>query len=79
MTIAEIAEVRKLTTQTIYSHFSKLVKEDKVAITELLSEGKIKELKTLFKGKEATPLGDIKSETGNRFSWEELRLYKSSL
>lgn len=79
MSIAQIAEIRKLTTQTIYSHFSKLVKEDKVAITELLSEGKIKELKTLFKGKESTPLGDIKAETGNRFSWEELRLYKSSL
>lgn len=77
-TIQEIAEERKLTTQTIYSHFSKLVKEGKVAITEILTEDKIKDLEAAFKGKDSTSLGDIKSETGNRFSWEELRLFRSS-
>lgn len=79
MTLVEIAEVRKLTTSTIYGHFAKLIKEEKVRLDELLKPNRITELQKAFQGKETASLGDIKTETGNRFSWEELRWYKSSL
>ncbi|WP_338376154.1 helix-turn-helix domain-containing protein [uncultured Flavobacterium sp.] len=78
-TINEIASIRKLTENTIYTHFTKLIELDLIKIEDLLSEEKIKQLKVLFKYFKGESLSELKETVGDKFSWEELKLYRSSL
>ena len=42
--IKEIAEIRKLTPQTIYGHFAKLIEAGQVQLSDVLPQDKIEEL-----------------------------------
>lgn len=77
--VEEIAEIRKLTSQTIYSHISKLVKEKKLTLDEVIPVEKIEKLVKVFENEGEATLTAIKAKVGDAFSWEELRIYKSSL
>ena len=77
--IEEIASLRKLTTQTIYSHLAKLIEADSLKISEVLPEDKIQELANAFDGYKEETLNELKEKCGDKFSWEELKLYKASL
>lgn len=77
--LEEIAEVRKLTVTTIYSHLAKLVQEGKIEVSEILEPVQIQELEVVFKEKQDLSLVEIKAEVGDRFTWGELRLFKGSL
>lgn len=77
--ISEIAKERILSESTIYSHAGQLLKAEKLEIHQLLKEEKIKELEEVFKdfnGESVTPL---KEKYGDKFSWDELRLFRMSL
>jgi hypothetical protein len=77
--IAEIAQERILSISTIYSHAGQLLKAEKLEIHQLLPEEKIKELEEVFmdfNGESVTPL---KEKHGDKYSWDELRLYRMSL
>jgi uncharacterized protein YpbB len=78
MTIKEIAGVRKLTETTIQSHFSKLIEDGKVQLTDILPEDKISALKAAFVGFEGEALGELKEKHGDAFTYGELRLYKAA-
>lgn len=75
----EIASIRKLTENTIYNHFTKLIEQDYVAIEDILPNDKIEQLKVLFKYFKGESLSELKETVGDKFSWEELKLYKSSI
>lgn len=77
--IKEISIYRKLTETTIYGHFAKLIEQEYVSIEDLLPEDKIAQLKVLFKYFKGESLSELKETVGDKFSWEELKLYKSSL
>lgn len=77
--IIEIASLRKLTENTIYSHFTKLIEQEYVSIEDILHEEKIKKLKVLFKYFKGESLSELKETVGDKFTWEELKLYKASL
>lgn len=77
--IAEIAVIRMLTEGTVYSHFAKLLTQEKVELKSILPEEKIERLKTLFEGWEGQVLSEIKEKCGEEFSWDELRLYRAHL
>jgi uncharacterized protein YpbB len=79
LTIYEIAKQRKLTPQTIYNHFTKLIQMEIVQLSDILPEDKISELKAAFKDFKGESLGELKEIHGDKFSWDELRLYKASL
>ena len=79
LSIPEIAGIRKLTVATIYTHFSKLIQMEALSLSDLLPEEKINQLKKAFKGYKGESLNEIKEKYGDEFSWDELRLYKSSL
>ena len=79
MTIYEIAKQRKLTPQTIYNHFTKLIQMEIVQLSDILPEPKIKELSAAFKDFKGESLGELKESHGDKFSWDELRLYKASI
>ena len=79
-TVAEIAKERTLSQATIYSHIAKCIEQDKIAITEVLSEKTINELNTIFKeNEELTTLKSLYEKTEERYSWDELRLFRAYL
>ncbi len=77
--IKEIAEIRKLTKQTIYGHFAKLIEAETISISEVLPEDKIKELAKAFKGYTEETLNGLKEKHGEKFTWDELKMFKASL
>jgi uncharacterized protein YpbB len=79
LSIYEIAKQRKLTPQTIYNHFTKLIQMEIVQLSDILPEDKISDLKAAFKDFKGESLGELKEIHGDKFSWDELRLYKASL
>ncbi|MCP1995169.1 helix-turn-helix domain-containing protein [Flavobacterium sp. HSC-61S13] len=78
-TISEIAEMRKLTEQTIYGHMAKLIAQKSVEIQEILPASRIQQLKVILDSNTELSLSEIKEKVGNAFSWEELRLFKASI
>ncbi len=79
LSLYDIAKQRKLTPQTIYNHFAKLIQMERVQLSDLLPEDKISDLKIAFKDFKGESLGDLREIYGDKFSWDELRLYKASL
>ena len=77
--IKEIAELRKLTPQTISNHLAKLIEAETIAIQEVLPEDKISELALAFKDYNEDSLNPLKEKYGNTFTWDELRLFKAAL
>ncbi|AWG20841.1 helicase [Flavobacterium faecale] len=77
--IAEIAILRKLTDQTIESHLVKLIQAKRVAITDILPANKITELTAAFQFYQEESLNPMKEKMGDKFSWEELKMFKASL
>ena len=79
-TVVEIAKERTLSQATIYSHIAKCIEQDKIAITEVLPEETINELNTIFKeNEELTTLKSLYEKTEERYSWDELRLFRAYL
>ena len=78
-TISEIAAIRKLTENTIYGHFEKLIQQKQIEIEDLLPKDRIKQLEVLFKYFKGESLSELKETVGEKFSWEELKLYKAHL
>jgi len=79
LSLYDIAKQRKLTPQTIYNHFAKLIQMEMVQLSDLLPEDKISDLKAAFKDFKGESLGELKEVHGDHFSWDELRLNKASL
>lgn len=79
LTIAEIANERKLSVQTIYQHIAKLIGEERIDITAVISVKKIAVLKELFQNNTEKTLTEIKAEAPENITWDDLRIYKSSL
>ena len=77
--IEDIATIRVLTKQTIYSHFVKLIQTKAVSISEVLAEDKMQDLATAFAGYKEESLNTLMEKYGHKFSWEEARMYKASL
>jgi hypothetical protein len=78
-TIQEIAVSRKLSVQTITGHIVKLIESETIAITAVLPEDKIQELAIAFKGFKGESLSELKQKYDEKFTWEELKIYKASL
>ena len=77
--IKEIAAIRKLTTQTIYGHLTKLIEAQTISISAILSEDKLLELAAAFEGYNEDSLNALKEKHGNTFTWDELKMFKASL
>ena len=77
--IAEIASIRVLTKQTIYGHFVKLIQSEKVAIEDIIPSDKLDKLAAAFKGYKEESLNALMEKHGDKFSWEEARMFKASL
>lgn len=79
MSIKDIANIRKLTTQTIESHLVKLIQTKVISVNDVLPADKIAELKVAFQFYQEESLNGLKEKHGEKFTWDELRMYKASL
>ncbi len=77
--IQDIADIRKLTVNTIQGHLVKLVQDKRISISEILPQDKIEELAQAFKFYKEESLTPMKEQFGDKYSWEELRMFKASL
>ena len=78
-TISEIATIRKLTKQTISSHFAKLIQAQSISISDVMGQDKISELAEAFSGYTEETINGLKEKHGDRFTWDELKMFKASL
>lgn len=78
-TIKEIAAIRKLSAQTIGGHIAKLIEAGNIPIDAILPEDKILELAQVFKGYKEESLTPLKEKVGDKFTWDELKMFKASL
>jgi len=78
-TIKEIAAIRKLTSQTIGTHIAKLIESRTIAISDVLPEDKLLKLAKAFKGYNEETLNGLKEQYGDKFTWDELKMFKASL
>jgi uncharacterized protein YpbB len=78
-TIPEIATIRKLTQETIFAHFTKLIQSGTINIEAVLPADKIAELTEAFTGYKQESVNGLKEQYGDKFTWEELRMFKASL
>ena len=77
--IKEIAAIRKLTPQTIYGHFAKLIEAEQVQLSAILPQDKIDALSKVFKGFKGESLVELMEKHGDKFTWNEMRMYKASI
>ncbi|QBN19260.1 helix-turn-helix domain-containing protein [Flavobacterium nackdongense] len=77
--IKEIAAIRKFTEETILGHLTKLIIAKTISINDVLPEDKIQELTEAFYGYKEESISPLKEKYGDKFSWEELRMFKASL
>ena len=77
--IQDIATIRKLTTATIEGHLVKLIQSKKVNVQDILPSDKIIELSEAFKQYKEESLNAMKEQFGDKYSWDELRMFKASL
>jgi len=78
-TVPEIATIRKFTPETILSHLTKLIQSKTIAIHEVFPEDKVIALTEAFAGYKEESVSPLKEKYGDRFTWEELRMFKASL
>ena len=77
--IKEIAEIRKFTEETILGHLTKLIVAKTISISDILPEDKILELTEAFKGYSEESISPLKEKYGEKFSWNEMRMFKASI
>ncbi len=75
--VKSIAEKRMLTEATIYRHLIKLVEQQEIMASEILSETTIQELTDIFNEEENHSLGNIFEKLNGKYTWDELRLFKT--
>jgi len=78
LSIHEIAKQRKLTPGTIFSHFTKLIQMEIITLSDILPDDKIAALREAFYDFKGESLGELKEIHGDKFSWDELKLFKAS-
>ena len=79
LTIEEIAQKRQLSLSTINGHFATLIKAEKIEIHDVLANDRILILQDLFFKYEGSSLGSLKEKSGDKVTWDELKLYQASL
>ena len=77
--IAEIAEERGLTANTIEGHLATYVAKGELAITEVIPEEKYLELKQAMAATTYASLSELKSQIDDKFTFGEIRMVMKEL
>ncbi len=77
--IKDIAKERQFSGQTITSHCERLLKTEKIELKDLLDSKRINALSDVFDDYDGGSLTDLKEKVGQKFTWDELKLFRASL
>lgn len=75
--ISDIAKLRMLTEGTVYGHLTKLIEKEQLEVSDVLSEEVIAAMEILFADFDGGSLAPIHEKAGDRFSYDELRLFRA--
>jgi len=75
----EIAQERSMALGTIYTHLGKFVAKGKIKIETLLSKQAIDDMMFASQDFDGVSITSIKEKLNDKYSWEELRLFKNYL
>ncbi len=75
--VEEIASKRDLTLGTVYAHLGKLMLQDKVDLSDILSQDAIATISDYITLNEIDSLTELKAHFQEKFSFEELRLVRN--
>jgi len=77
--IVDIAHERQLSKGTISTHCARLIKLEKIDLQDVMDGKKISVLYDVFEEYDGGSMTPLKDKVGNKFTWDELKLYQSSL
>lgn len=77
--VNDIARERQLGVNTVYTHLARLIQLEKIELSDVLDSSRISKLYDLFEENDGLSITDLKAKAGNKFTWEELKLYRASL
>jgi hypothetical protein len=73
----EIAKQRNLTLSTIESHLARFISKGELSAQDFISNEKLEKFDLATQGMDLNLLAEVKSKTGDLFSWGELRMIVS--
>lgn len=76
--IAEIAQERQLSPTTVEGHFTQLIRQELVELTELMDPKRISEVESYFDDYDGMSLTPLKEKLGNKVTWSELKWVQAS-
>ena len=77
--IEEIARERQLSSGTISAHCVRLLKTEKIDLKDIMDSKRINELYDVFEAYEGGSMSPLKDTVGEKYTWDELKLYQASL
>jgi hypothetical protein len=77
--IEDIARERQLGKSTIYSHCERLIRMEKIELSDVMDAKRRNKLSDLFEENDGMSVSDLKEKFGSKFTWDELKLYRASL
>lgn len=76
--IEEIARIRQLSLNTIYTHLARLIQSEQIELSDVMAVERIRELENYFEDYNELSLTPLKEKLGDLVTWEELKLYRAS-
>lgn len=73
MTIEAIANDRVLSITTVEGHFTQLIRQELIDITEIMDSKRISEVEDYFEDYDGVSLTPLKEKLGDKVSWSELK------
>ncbi len=77
--ISDIAKERQLSVGTISTHCTRLIKLEKIELSNVMPLEKINKLSDFFEDYDGGSLTPLKEQVGSQFTWDDLKLYQASL
>lgn len=79
MSLEEITRERQLSMSTISNHCCRLLQREKIELRDIMDSSRINELSDIFDEFDGTSLTPLKNQAGDKFTWDELKMYRASL
>jgi len=79
LSISEIAKERQLSIGTISTHCARLIKLEKIELSDVMEAKMRNKLSDFFDDYDGGSLTPLKERAGNQFTWDDLKLYQASL
>ena len=79
LSIEQIAGERQLSKGTISTHCARLIKLEKLELSDVMEAEKRNALSDLFDDYDGGSMSGLKEKVGSKFSWDELKLYQASM